>query len=90
MAWLLLQPSAQDAGWGFDVVQVVPAGAPVTAKPVPVRMHIRVPDRAGARQLRKQLLDALPTGGGLQHPQIQQALRDSNATVQTDSPSRQS
>jgi hypothetical protein len=87
---LLIQPSARAAGWGFDVVQVVPAGAPVTAKPVPVRIHVRVPDRAGARRLRKHLASFLPTGGGLHHPQIQQAFRDFDATVQADSPSRPS
>jgi hypothetical protein len=84
---LLLQPSARDVGWGFDVVQVVPAGAPVTVKPTPVRMHIRVPNRAGARQLRQQFVTCLPTGGGLHQPQIQQGLRVANATVQAESAS---
>lgn len=83
---LLVQPSARAAGWGFDVVQVIPAGTPLTAKPAPVRLHIRVPHRAGAQQLRQHIASLLPTGGGLRHPQVQQAFRHFGATVHTATP----
>ncbi|WP_147397314.1 hypothetical protein [Amycolatopsis panacis] len=81
---LLLQPSARAVGWGFDLVQVVPTGAPVDANISPVRMHIRVSTRVNARYLRGQLLALLPQGGGLQNFRVSEEFRKVEATCQVD------
>jgi hypothetical protein len=81
---LWLQPSARAAGWGFDLVQVVPAGAPMDAKLAPVRTRVRVPTRVGARYLRGQLVALLPQGGGLQDFQVAEAFRKAEAIAQAD------